>query len=121
MSDPNAAPESPGEANASEENPLAQILFGWVEARRTPALLFWGMLILSAGLIFADLSVDRHEYVGASETTGYYGVWGFISFSLAVLSGWPLGRLLRRGEDYYGEAEIRPRDSAPDEESETDR
>jgi hypothetical protein len=32
---------------------------------------------------------------------GFYGVFGFAAFGLAVLSGWPLGHALRRPEDYY--------------------
>ena len=32
---------------------------------------------------------------------GFYGVFGFVAFGLAVLSGLPLGHALRRPEDYY--------------------
>jgi len=55
MSDPNMPHEPSGDPGATEENPLARLLFGWVEAPRTPGLLFWGMMILSALLILGDL------------------------------------------------------------------
>jgi hypothetical protein len=32
---------------------------------------------------------------------GFYALFGFLAFGVAVLSGWPLGKLLRRREDYY--------------------
>ena len=35
---------------------------------------------------------------------GFQGVFGFLAFGLAVLSGWPLGKMLRRPEDYYDTA-----------------
>jgi len=35
MSDPNMPHEPSGDPGATEENPLARLLFGWVEAPRT--------------------------------------------------------------------------------------
>ncbi|GAB5457233.1 MAG: hypothetical protein Hens3KO_02630 [Henriciella sp.] len=91
-------------------HPLSRFLFGWVEAPRTPFLLFVGVILICAGLIGIDLLLVRHEYVDLANATGFYGLWGFGAFALAVLSGWPLGKLLRRSEDYYGEAEMTPQD-----------
>ena len=100
----------------SEEgvHPMAKILFGWTENKRTGTLIFWGFAILSMVLIVADLAVPRHEYVEIAHATGFYALWGFASFAFVVLMGWPLGRLLRRKEDYYGEPGGPPADIDPD-------
>lgn len=91
-------------------HPVSKLLFGWVEQPRTPLFLFVGVIIVCAGLIGVDLVLNRHDYVHLAESSGFYAFWGFGAFAFAVLSGWPLGKLLRRDEDYYGEAETTPQD-----------
>lgn len=95
-------------------HPLAKLLFGWVESPRTPFLLLVIAVVISAGLVVADLAVNRHEYLEFANATGFYAFWGFAAFAIAVLSGWPLGKLLRRDEDYYGEADTTPSDVESD-------
>ena len=60
------------------------------------------VLLVGVGLVTAAVSPGRIESL-----PGFYGLFGFGAFSLAVLSGWPLGRLLRRPERYYDNAESR--------------
>ncbi|WP_273239708.1 hypothetical protein [Hyphomonas atlantica corrig.] len=95
-------------------HPISKILFGWTEAEITGTAIFWGVGILSAFLIVVDLAVDRHEYVHMAEATGFYALWGFAAFAFVVLMGWPLGGLLRRSEDYYGDPGGPPADIDPD-------
>lgn len=104
-------PESEAvEPDNTNIHPVAKLLFGWVESPRTPSLLLFAVIAICAFLIGADLVVHRHEYIELAGITGFYGLWGFGAFAFAVLSGWPLGKLLRRSEDYYGEAETTPKD-----------
>ncbi|MBR9834960.1 MAG: hypothetical protein GYB42_07175 [Alphaproteobacteria bacterium] len=91
-------------------HPVSKLLFGWVEAPRTPLFLFIGVILVCAGLVLVDLTLNRHEYIHLAEGFAFYAMWGFGAFAFAVLSGWPLGKLLRRSEDYYGEAETTPQD-----------
>ncbi len=95
-------------------HPMAKILFGWTEAKHAGTIIFWGLALLCIVLILADLGVHRHEYIGLAKATGFYGLWGFASFAFVVLMGWPLGRLLRRKEDYYGDPGGAPADVDPD-------
>ena len=95
-------------------HPVAKILFGWTEAKVAGTAIFWGIGLLSAFLIVIDLAVDRHEYVHMAEATGFYALWGFAAFAFVVLIGWPLGRLLRRSETYYGDPGGPPSDIDPD-------
>lgn len=91
-------------------HPAAKAMFGWVEYKRTPIIFLAIVIGVCIGLASADLMVDRHDYFPFAESTAFYAIWGFSAFALAVLSGWPLGKLLRRDEDYYGEADITPSD-----------
>lgn len=111
-------PDSDAPIKPSDEtmHPMARLLFGWVESPRTPLLLLLIVGLISASLIVVDLFIHRHEYnyTRFAEATGFYAFWGFSAFALAVLSGWPLGKLLRRDEDYYGEADTKPGDVEQD-------
>jgi len=95
-------------------HPMAKILFGWTEMKGIGTIIFWGSLLIAAMLIFVDVFVHRHEYFNFANSTGFYGFWGFGAFTFVVLMGWPLGRLLRRDEDYYGDAGGPPADIDPD-------
>lgn len=113
-------PESE-EPKPSDEHthPLAKLLFGWVESPRTPLLLLLIVGLISVSLIVADLVIsrevkDKYEAIAFTKMTGFYAFWGFAAFATAVLSGWPLGKLLRRDEDYYGEADTKPKDVESD-------
>ncbi len=103
-------PDEPMKPSNDDMHPLSKLLFGWVESPRTPLLLLILVILISVGLIVIDLGVNRHEYLDFANATGFYAIWGFAAFAIAVLSGWPLGKLLRRDEDYYGEADTTPQD-----------
>jgi len=103
-------PETSVSSGPDDIHPVSKVLFGWVEHKRTPAILLGGVIFIAVALTLIDVFLNRHDYFHFSEATGFYGLWGFGAFSLAVLSGWPLGKLLRRDEDYYGEADTTPQD-----------
>ena len=84
-------------------HPVAAILFGWVSAPKTGRYIFWGLAGLSALLLVLDTIVHRHVKEDIEAYIGFYGFYGFLAFSFVVLMGWPLGRLLRRSEAYYGD------------------
>ncbi|MEO0883111.1 MAG: hypothetical protein AAFY34_10290 [Pseudomonadota bacterium] len=84
-------------------DPIAKGLFGWVEMKSAGQLIFWGLAALSVFLIAADFAIDRHYKEEIEGITGFYAIYGFLSFGFVVLMGWPLGRLLRRKENFYGD------------------
>lgn len=105
---PTQAPITPGADD--RVHPMSKTLFGWVDAPGTPTIVLAIVVVLTIGLMLADFAISRHDYFSFAEIDWFYIAWGFGGFSLAVLSGWPLGRLLRREEDYYGEADTKPGD-----------
>ena len=95
-------------------HPMSKVLFGWTEVKNIGAILFWVLAALSVLLVVADLVIERHEELHFASSVGFYGLWGFVSFTFVVLMGWPLGRLLRRDENYYGDAGGPPEDIDPE-------
>lgn len=96
--------------NDDDMHPMSRLLFGWVSSPRTPMILLILTLVIAFILVLVDFAINRHEYLDFANANGFYAIWGFAAFALAVLSGWPLGKLLRRDEDYYGEADTTPQD-----------
>lgn len=100
-----------GEDEKDQMHPAAKALFGWVGYKRTPDLVFYGLIIASILLIAVDFVHDRHGYSETEEIPGFYAIYGFVAFSFVVLAGIPLGKLLRRDENYYGDADTDEEDT----------
>ena len=111
---PTEAPE-PRRPGDDEMHPAARMMFGWVSAKWAPNLILLVVAVVSLLLIVIDLQVHRNEEADFANMTGFYAFWGFGALVLIVFSAWPLGHLLRRDEDYYGEGDETPRiDGAED-------
>ncbi|MEM1146216.1 MAG: hypothetical protein AAGA72_02755 [Pseudomonadota bacterium] len=108
---PDAPEPIPSDADI---HPMSKLLFGWVSSPRTPTLVLALVILIAIILLGVDFTFNRHEYFDFANANGFYALWGFGAFALAVLSGWPLGKLLRRDEDYYGEADTTPKDVESD-------
>ena len=97
-------PHGPPQLGEAGEHPLSVLLFSWMRTK-----LFYRLLmgaLAGGGIVLIALEamtfLERGGVVhGLENLPGYFGIFGFLAFSFAVLSGWPLGRLLRRPEDYY--------------------
>jgi hypothetical protein len=98
-----ASPPRPEPIRLGEpgEHPLSVLLFSWM--RSTFFFRFFMGLMAAAGAVmigFEFVFVSK-SYSSLESLPGFFGIFGFIAFGLAVLSGWPLGRAMRRREDYY--------------------
>lgn len=103
-------PAAPAAGDDTNMHPAAGLIFGWVSNPRTPGILLFVVLALSAVLIAIDLTLARTEPFGFANATGFYGFFGFAAVVLAVLASWLVGAILRRGGDYYGEGDTTPAD-----------
>lgn len=99
--EPTHPPEPPSGPGEPGEHPLSVLLFSWMRTPLFSRLLMIGLGVIGAGLIVAEIFISPHRVKDAASVPGFYGAFGFIAFAFAVLSGWPLGKLLRRPEDYY--------------------
>ena len=102
---PETPPEAP-EAVASDEHPLSLLLFSWMRGRGFDRFALACVAALCVVLAALDLLVPRHAVGAVDGWPVFFGVFGFAAFGLAVLSGWPLGRLLRRPENYYDKGAV---------------
>lgn len=91
--------------DGSDMHPIARALFGWVGHKWTGGVILFGLVALSVVLIGIDAIYHRHTVQDVEKLQGFYGLYGFVAFSFVVLMGRPLGWLLRRDEDYYGDAD----------------
>ena len=96
----------------SQTSPVAKVLFGWTSKPWTGRVLFILLGVVSLGLVLVEPLLEvmageghhfRHTYFNIDGITAFHAWWGFGAFALVVLAGWPLGRLMRRDEDYYKE------------------
>ena len=94
-------PHGPPQLGEPGEHPLSVLLFSWMRSPLFFRVMMAGLAGLGVLFIALEVVFGRREQAGIDGLPGFYGMFGFLAFSFAVLSGWPLGRLLRRREDYY--------------------
>ncbi len=94
---PNQKPQL-GEAG---EHPLSVLLFSWMRSKLAFRIFMAVLAALGAVLIGLEVVFSHRPVTSIVTVPGFFGIFGFVAFAIAVLSGWPLGKLLRRPEDYY--------------------
>lgn len=83
------------------EHPLSVLLFSWMRGKlflRVFAIVLGVIGVASIGL---EAWLSHKPIKDITHAPGFYAAFGFVAFAGAVLSGWPLGKWLRRNEDYY--------------------
>lgn len=93
------APENP--KKETEEHPLSLLLFAPLRGEAAATTILWGLAGVCIGLAIMGFFVKPGYHFPAESIPVFYGVFGAAAFTLAVLSGWPLGKWLRRPEDFY--------------------
>lgn len=95
---PKKAPVQLGEPG---EHPLSVLLFSWMRSKLFFRILMALLAALGAVLIALEVALSGKTVTSLANLPGFFGIVGFVGFGIAVLSGWPLGKLMRRPEDYY--------------------
>jgi len=83
------------------EHPLSVLLFSWMRGKMFLRVFVALLLVAGVAAIALEAMSLAKPIKDVTSMPGFYAGFGFIAFAVAVLSGWPLGRLLRRREDYY--------------------
>ena len=73
----------------------------WLDDPRNVNRLYYGLVVVCALLVLADLLYRKHVHFGWEGWFGFYGFFGFTMFFLLVLAGGQLRKILMRDEDYY--------------------
>ena len=101
MSDEKDPARSEPVLGESGEHPLSVLLFSWMRTPLFAKVFIWALAIAGLALIGVEMLLSVSPVKDVTKVPGFQGAFGFIAFSFAVLSGWPLGKMLRRPEDYY--------------------
>lgn len=83
------------------EHPLSVLLFSWMRGKMFVRVLAIVLVLIGLASIGLEVWLSYKPIKDITSTPGFYALFGFLAFGSAVLSGWPLGKLLRRREDYY--------------------
>lgn len=98
MSSPNEHEPHLGERG---EHPLSVLLFSWMRGKRFVLIFAILLGLVGVASIALEVWLSHKPIEDITTMPGFYALFGFVAFAGAVLSGWPLGKLLRRREDYY--------------------
>jgi hypothetical protein len=93
--------KQPPQLGEPGEHPLSVLLFSWMRGKLFFRILMALLAALGAVLIALEIVLSGKTVTSLANMPGFFGIVGFVGFGIAVLSGWPLGKLLRRPEDYY--------------------
>lgn len=93
--------KKPAQLGEPGEHPLSVLLFSWMRTKLFFRIAMALLAALGAVLIALEFVLSHRPMTSIENIPGFFGVFGFVAFAIAVLSGWPLGKLLRRPEDYY--------------------
>ncbi len=94
-------PAEPPQLGEPGEHPLSVLLFSWMRGKLFFRIFMAVLAALGAVLIALQVVLSQKSITSITSVPGFFGIFGFIALAIAVLSAWPLGRLLRRPEDYY--------------------
>lgn len=95
------------EAGLRPEHPVSVLLFSAMRTARFRTLFTLALAAACLVLVAAEWVLVAGSGEPAGGLIGFYAACGAASFTIAVLSGWPLGALLRRPETHYDPKEGR--------------
>ena len=73
----------------------------WLDEPRNVTKIVWVLVVLCAGLFFADGFYEKHAETEAEYLFGFYAIFGFTVYvGLVLIAKW-LRTFLMRPEDYY--------------------
>lgn len=98
---PGVTLQKPPQLGDPGEHPLSVLLFSWMRTKLFFRLVMGGLAALGVLLMVLDFVLAKRAWTSLESLPGFFGVFGFLAFGIAVLSGWPLSHMLRRPEDYY--------------------
>lgn len=81
-------------------------LLTWVDRPGSATRLVWLLAAICALLFLADFTYEPHRHFEIEEHPGAFGVYGFVMFTLLILTAKALRFFIRRPEDYYGDKAI---------------
>ena len=75
----------------------------WLDRAANVRKVYYGVWVVCALLLVAELFIDKHSEVSAEHFFGFHGFYGLVACVGLVLAAKALRRVLMRPENYYGD------------------
>ena len=85
--------------------PLGRMLL-WVDKPGGANKIFWALAALCFVLFLADFTYEKHSYFEMEHLPGFYGFFGFVSFTGLILVAKALREIIKRPENFYGDKAV---------------
>ncbi len=89
-----------------EKLPALGRMFLWVDRPGSANKIFWALAAVCLLLFLLDFTYVKHGHFKVEDLPGFYGVYGFVMFTLLILAAKTLRIFIKRPEDYYGDRAI---------------
>ena len=86
----------------------------WVDEPGSATKIFRGLAIFCGILFLLDFAYEKHPHFDVEYLPGFYGIYGFVMFTLLILVAKGLRVLIKRREDYYGDKAVDQEDYPED-------
>lgn len=73
----------------------------WLDDMGNVKRLYQGLIAVCVLLFAADFIYERHGHFSFEHLWGFYGLFGFIAFSIVIFGSKALRVLIKRDETYY--------------------
>ena len=93
-------------AQNTDTHPVLGRILGWVDRPGSANRIFWALVVLCGGLFLADFTYHKHGHFAVENVPGFYGIYGFVMFTLLILVAKTLRIFIKRPEDYYGKVAV---------------
>ncbi|MGR3291403.1 MAG: hypothetical protein ACU0C9_09450 [Paracoccaceae bacterium] len=78
----------------------------WVDRPGSAKKIFWALAGICLLLFLIDFTFEKHGKFDIENLPGFYGVYGFISFTGLIFVAKALRVLIKRPEDFYQDKAI---------------
>ena len=78
----------------------------WVDKPGSANKIFWALALFCVGLFLFDFTFEAHGHFDMENLAGFYGLFGFIAFSIVIFGAKILRLFIKRPEDFYGDKTI---------------
>lgn len=75
----------------------------WVDKPGSANKIFWALAAICVGLVLYGFTYEAHGHFDMENISGFYGLFGFVAFSIVIFGAKALRVLIKRPEDYYGD------------------
>lgn len=101
-------------AQKKEKLPALGRMMNWVDQPGNATKIFWALAMVCGLLFIADFTYEKHGHFDIEHFAGFYGIYGFVMFTIIILAAKTLRIFILRPENYYGNKAVDQEDYPED-------